>query len=320
METERVSPRYSDIDLWEPGDILDALIESQMAAVAAVRPALPAIECAAEAMQARLSGDGRLIYVGAGTSGRLAVQDGAELIPTFNWPQDRLLLLMAGGKEALLQSAEGAEDEIDQAARLVRQHRIGAADVVIAVAASGTTPFTVSCMREAKRRGAFAIGIANNRSTPLLMEADCPIWLDTGPEPIAGSTRMKAGTAQRVALNLLSTLLMIRLGRVHEGLMVDVQAINAKLIGRSENILRRLSGRSEDEVREALQSAGGNVKKAMLILHGCTAEKASALLEQAGGRLRTALRLAGSSSAAASEILTVDAEAASAVPDKVEDS
>jgi N-acetylmuramic acid 6-phosphate etherase len=320
METERVSPRYSDIDLWEPGDILDALIESQMAAVAAVRPALPAIERAAEAMRARLSGDGRLIYVGAGTSGRLAVQDGAELIPTFNWPQDRLLLLMAGGKEALLQSAEGAEDEIDQAARLVRQHRIGAADVVIAVAASGTTPFTVSCMREAKRRGAFAIGIANNRSTPLLMEADCPIWLDTGPEPIAGSTRMKAGTAQRVALNLLSTLLMIRLGRVHEGLMVDVQAINAKLIGRSENILRRLSGRSEHEVREALQRAGGNVKKAMLILQGCTAEKADALLQQAGGRLRTALRLAGSSSAAASEILTVDAEVASAVPDKVEDS
>jgi N-acetylmuramic acid 6-phosphate etherase len=320
METERVSPRYLDIDLWEPGDILDALIESQIAAAAAVRPALPAIERAAEAMQARLSGDGRLIYVGAGTSGRLAVQDGAELVPTFNWPQDRLLLLMAGGKEALLQSVEGAEDEIDQAAQLVRQHRIGAADVVIAVAASGTTPFTVSCMREAKRRGAFAIGIANNRSTPLLIEADCPIWLDTGPEPIAGSTRMKAGTAQRVALNLLSTLLMIRLGRVHEGLMVDVQAINAKLIGRSENILRRLSGRSEKEVREALQSAGGNVKKAMLILHGCTAEKADALLEQAGGRLRTALRHAGSSPAAASEILTVDAEAAPAVPDKVEDS
>jgi N-acetylmuramic acid 6-phosphate etherase len=320
METERVSPRYSDIDLWEPGDILDALIESQMAAVAAVRPALPAIERAAEAMQARLSGEGRLIYVGAGTSGRLAVQDGAELVPTFNWPQDRLLLLMAGGKEALLQSVEGAEDEIDQAARLVRQHRIGAADVVIAVAASGTTPFTVSCMREAKRRGAFAIGIANNRSTPLLMEADCPIWLDTGPEPIAGSTRMKAGTGQRVALNLLSTLLMIRLGRVHQGLMVDVQAINAKLIGRSKSILRRLSGRSEQEVRAALQSAGGNVKKAMLILHGCTAEKADALLEQAGGRLRTALRHAGSSSAAASEILTVDAEAASAVPDKLEDS
>src|ERR1700732_3812327 len=111
METERVSPRYSDIDLWEPGGIRDSLSESQMAAVAAVRPALPAIECAAEAMQARLSGDGRLIYVGAGTSGRLAVQDGAELIPTFNWPQDRLLLLRAGGKEALVQSAEGGGDQ-----------------------------------------------------------------------------------------------------------------------------------------------------------------------------------------------------------------
>jgi N-acetylmuramic acid 6-phosphate etherase len=318
METERASPRYSDIDLWEPGDILDALIESQMAAVAAVRPALSAIKSAAEAMQARLSGAGRLIYVGAGTSGRLAVQDGAELIPTFNWPQDRLLLLMAGGKDALLRSAEGAEDEVDQAARLMRQNRVGSTDVVIAVAASGTTPFTVACMREAKRRGALVIGIANNRSTPVLLEADCSIWLDTGPEPIAGSTRMKAGTAQRVALNLLSTLVMIRLGRVHEGLMVDMQAINAKLIGRSENILRRLSGRSEGEVRDALQRAGGNVKKGLLILHGCTVEQADALLEEAGGRLRTALRLAGGASAAASEMLTVDADLASAVPDKME--
>jgi N-acetylmuramic acid 6-phosphate etherase len=306
METERASPRFSDIDRWEPGDILEALIESQMTAVAAVRAILPDIQKAAAAMQARLSGTGRLIYVGAGTSGRLAVQDGAELIPTFNWPPDRLLLLMAGGKDALLRSAEGAEDEIDQAARLIRQHRVDAADVVIAVAASGTTPFTVACMREAKRRGAFAIGIANNRSTPLLIEADCSILLDTGPEPIAGSTRMKAGTAQRVALNLLSTLVMIRLGRVHEGLMVDVQAINAKLIGRSQNILRRLSGRSEQELHEALQQAGGNVKKAMLVLQGCTPEKAAALLQETGGRLRTALRLAG-----CSDIPTVDADVSS---------
>ena len=319
MDTERASPRYSDIDLWESGDILDALIESQMAAVAAVRPALPAIEKAAEAMQARLSGAGRLIYVGAGTSGRLAVQDGAELIPTFNWPQDRLLLLMAGGKDALLRSAEGAEDEIDQATRLVRQHRIGTADVIIAVAASGTTPFTLACMREAKRCGALAIGIANNRSTPLLVEADYSIWLDTGPEPIAGSTRMKAGTAQRVALNLLSTLVMIRLGRVHEGLMVDMQAINAKLVARSENILRRLSGRSENEVRDALERAAGNVKKALLILHGCTVQKADTLLEESGGRLRIALRLVGGASAAASEMLTLDADFASAVPTKTEE-
>ena len=151
METERASPRFSDIDRWEPADILDALIESQMAAVAAVRAALPAIQEAAAAMQARLSGAGRLIYVGAGTSGRLAVQDGAELIPTFDWPPERLLLLIAGGEDALLRSVEGAEDQIDQATRLIRQHRIEAADVIIAVAASGTTPFTLACMREAKR-------------------------------------------------------------------------------------------------------------------------------------------------------------------------
>jgi N-acetylmuramic acid 6-phosphate etherase len=316
METERASPRYSDIDLWEPGDILHALIEGQMAAVAAVRPALGAIERAAAAMEARLRGDGRLIYVGAGTSGRLAVQDGAELIPTFNWPQDRLLLLIAGGKHALLRTAEGAEDEIERAARLIQHHRIGTADVIIAVAASGTTPFTLACMREGKRRGALAIGIANNTATPLLDEADCPIWLDTGPEPIAGSTRMKAGTAQRVALNLLSTLVMIRLGRVHEGLMVDMQAVNAKLVERSANILRRLSGRSGAEVNDAL-ARGGNIKIAMLLLHGCGNAQAESLLKQAGGRLRTALRLAGVRPAVPSDMLTVGAEDASAVPDKV---
>jgi N-acetylmuramic acid 6-phosphate etherase len=292
METERASPRYSHIDLWEPADILHALFESQMAAVATVRAALNAIERAADAIEMRLRGEGRLIYVGAGTSGRLAVQDGAELIPTFNWPADRLLLLMAGGKEALLRSSEGAEDEIAQAGQLVHQYRVGPPDVVIAVAASGTTPFTLACMRDSKRRGALTVGIANNRSTPILEEADCPIWLDTGAEPIAGSTRMKAGTAQRVTLNLLSTLVMIRLGRVHEGLMVDVQAINAKLVERSESILRRLSGRSSGEAHDALERAGGSIKVAMLLLQGCSVDKANELLEQAGGRLRAALRLA----------------------------
>jgi N-acetylmuramic acid 6-phosphate etherase len=292
METERASPRYTDIDQWEPADILHALVEGQMAAVAAVHGALDAIAQAAAAMETRLRAGGRLIYAGAGTSGRLAVQDGAELIPTFNWPADRLLLLMAGGKDALLRAAEGAEDEIDHASRLVEEHRLAAADVVIAVAASGTTPFTLACMREAKRRGALTIGVANNRTTPILEEAEYPIWLDTGPEPIAGSTRMKAGTAQRVTLNLISTLVMIRLGRVHQGLMVDVRATNAKLVGRSEDILRRLSGRNAVEAREALQRAGGNIKVAMLLLHGCTSEQATALLDKAGGRLRTALQLA----------------------------
>lgn len=289
MDTEHASPRYSDIDLWEPADILDAMIEGQLAAVAAVRAELAAIEQAASAVELRLRRGGRLIYAGAGTSGRLAVQDGAELIPTFNWPAEKLLLLMAGGKDALMRSAEGAEDETEQAAHLIRQHHVAAADVIIAVAASGTTPFTLACLREAKQRGALTVGIANNRGTPILEEADCPIRLNTGAEPIAGSTRMKAGTAQRVTLNLLSSLLMIRLGRVHEGLMVDVQAINAKLVRRSESILQRLTGRSQEDVADALRRAGGSVKLAMLLLHGCSAEEAAGLLDESGGRLRTAL-------------------------------
>jgi len=299
METERASPRYSDIDLWEPGDVLDALIEGQMAAVAAVRPVLGAIEQAAAAIEARLRQGGRLIYAGAGTSGRLAVQDGAELIPTFSWPSEQLLLLMAGGEAALLRSTEGAEDEAEHAAKLVQHHGIGATDALIAVAASGTTPFTLSCQRRAKANGALTIGIANNQSAPLLKEADHPIFLDTGAEPIAGSTRMKAGTAQRVALNLLSTLTMIRLGRVHQGLMVDMQAINAKLVSRSESILSQISGRTGEEVRDALQEADQSIKVAMLLLQGCDKEQAHALLSQAGGNLRAALTLAEEAKAAA---------------------
>ena len=291
MDTERPSPRYSGIDVWEPADVLDAMIEGQFAAVAAVRAARPELERAALAMEARLHHGGRLVYAGAGTSGRLAVQDGAELMPTFSWPEERLLLLMAGGKDALLQSVEGAEDEVEHAARLVRQHGIGPEDVLIGVAASGTTPFTLSCLREAKGRGALTIGIANNPGTPILAEADHPIWLDTGPEPIAGSTRMKAGTAQRIALNLLSSLLMILLGRVYDGLMVDVQAVNQKLKRRSEDMLLQISGRTRDEVREALAQAQGSVKLAVMLLHGCESDEAAALLDRAGGQLRAALEL-----------------------------
>jgi N-acetylmuramic acid 6-phosphate etherase len=289
MNTERPSPRYSDIDVWEPADVLDAMIEGQFAAVAAVRAARPALEAAALAMEGRLRHRGRLVYAGAGTSGRLAVQDGAELMPTFSWPEDRLLLLMAGGKEALLQSVEGAEDEVEHAVRLVRHHGINAKDVLIAVAASGTTPFTLACQREAKQRGALTIGIANNRDTPILAEADHPIWLDTGPEPIAGSTRMKAGTAQRIALNLLSSVLMILLGRVYDGLMVDVQAVNQKLVRRSEDMLVRITSCSHEEARAALSRANGSVKLAVMLLHGCEIADATALLDRCGGQLRAAL-------------------------------
>jgi N-acetylmuramic acid 6-phosphate etherase len=291
METERHSPRYSAIEAWSPADILEAMIEGQFAAVAAVRAARPALEEAALAIEPRLRDGGRLAYAGAGTSGRLAVQDGAELMPTFSWPQERLLLLIAGGRDALFQSVDGAEDESEEAIRLVRRCAIETRDVLIAVAASGTTPFTLACLREAKQCGALTIAIANNRDTPLLAEAGHPIWLDTGPEPIAGSTRMKAGTAQRIALNLLSSLVMIRLGRVYRGLMVDLKAVNKKLLRRSEKILLELSGRSREEVHDALHRAAGNVKTALLLLEGCDLAEAVGMLDRSGGHLRTAKAL-----------------------------
>jgi N-acetylmuramic acid 6-phosphate etherase len=289
MDTEGASPRYFDLDVWAPLDIAEAMIEGQFTAVAAVRAARFALLEAALAAAERLRKAGRLVYVGAGTSGRLAVQDGAELVPTFSWPQERLLLLIAGGRNALLRSVEGAEDAVDQAARLAQQHDIGGDDVVIAVAASGTTPFTLSCLTEAKRRGALTIGVANNRDTPILKEADHAICLDTGGEPIAGSTRMKAGTAQRITLNVFSSVVMILLGRVYDGLMVDLQAVSQKLVRRSEDILTRLTGSSGEQAREALHRANGNVKLAVLLLHGCDVKQATDLLHRAGGQLRAAL-------------------------------
>ena len=293
MSTERPSPRYSEIDSWEPGDALEAMIDGQFSAVAAVRAARSAIERAAKGMEARLRYRGRLIYVGAGTSGRLAAQDGAELMPTFSWPRERLVLIIAGGEPALTQSIEGAEDEIDQGIQQVRDHKADSKDVLIAVAASGTTPFTLACMREGKRAGALTIGIANNRGTPILSEADHAIWLDTGSEPIAGSTRLVAGTAQKIALNLLSSLLMILLGRVYGGLMVDMQATNEKLLRRSEDMVMRLTGSTRDEARDLLGRANGSVKLAILLSHGCDLPTATALLDRAGGQLRKALALIG---------------------------
>jgi len=289
MSTERSSPRYSSIDVWDAEDIAETIVESQFAAVAAVYAVRKQIASAAVAMQARLEDRGRLIYAGAGTSGRLAVQDGAELAPTFGWPDDRLLLIIAGGEEALLRSVEGAEDDAEGGTRLIAQHAVTAQDVLIAVAASGTTRFTLACLREAKRCGALTLGIANNGASPILDEADHPIFLDTGSEPIAGSTRLKAGTAQKVALNTLSTLLMTLLGKVYRGLMVDVRAVNEKLVKRSEDMLIQLTGRSRDDVRNALSRANGSVKIAVILLHGCDLESAKQLLSAARGRLGAAL-------------------------------
>lgn len=292
MNTERPSPRYSRIDTWPPLDVMDAMLDGQMAAVAAVRAARTPLVEAAIAIEARLKVGGRLAYAGAGTSGRIAAQDGAELTPTFGWPSARIVVLIAGGSDALLRAVEGAEDDAEKGAALVRDHDLSGQDVLIAVSASGTTPFTLSCLRAANRLGALTVGIANNAGTAMLLEAGHAIHLETGGEPIAGSTRMNAGTAQRVTLSLLSTLVMIRLGRVYDGLMVDVLPSNAKLVARQEQMLIDLTGKCRDEVREALRRSDASVKLAALLLKGCDLDEARTLLDRAGGQLRTALELA----------------------------
>lgn len=293
MATESVSPRFARIDAWPPGEVLDALVEGQLAAVAAVRAARGALEAAGLAIEERLRRGGRLVYAGAGTSGRLAVQDGAELIPTFGWPAERLLFLLAGGERALLHPVERAEDQAEDGAAQARALGLSEADAIIAVAASGSTPYTLGALREARRVGALGVGMANNPGTPILREADHAVLLDTGPETIAGSTRMKAGTAQKVALNLLSSLVMIRLGHVHDGLMVDVQAVNAKLERRSEAMLVHLTGCAPEAARDALHRAEGHVKLAVLLVEGAGVEEARAALARSGGRLRDALGALG---------------------------
>ncbi len=290
MRTEDISPRYRDLDAWPSVDALNAMLEGQIMAVAAVRPALPQLADAVEAAVRPLSNDaGRLIYVGAGTSGRLGVLDSSELFPTFGWPRERSLFAMAGGVEAIFSSIENAEDDREAARAWMEAHAVGVDDVVIGVAASGTTPFTVAAIEAARERGAVTVGVANNAGAPLLVAAQYPVLVETGPEIVAGSTRMKAGTAQKVVLNLFSTQLMVRLGRVHGGLMVQMRVTNAKLRKRGVEMVARIAGCPTDTATRALEAAGGELKLACVIAKGVSAEEAATILKRHGGQLRAAL-------------------------------
>jgi N-acetylmuramic acid 6-phosphate etherase len=293
MATEDVDPRFTDLDAWPFASAIEAMWEGQLAAVAAVRAALPAIGAAAEIAADTLGAAGRLVYVGAGTSGRVAVQDGAELPPTFDWPLERLGFALAGGEKALVASIEGAEDDAADGAGQIDRARLGPNDVVIGVAASGTTPFTVAAIRRAGALGAVTIGIANNPGSPLLEAARYPVLVETGSELIAGSTRMKAGTAQKVVLNLISSAIMLRHGRVYRGMMVNMRAANLKLRKRAERMVARLAGCDEARAAEALQAADYDIKRAILGVLGLADAEAQAILAARGGNLRFALRDAG---------------------------
>jgi N-acetylmuramic acid 6-phosphate etherase len=293
MATEKIDPRYIELDSWSAAEMIGAMHEEQVAAAEAVRGALGAIATAVDDAVPALERGGRIVYAGAGTSGRIGVQDGAELAPTFDWPSDRVVFAIAGGMDALIRSAEGAEDDEMAGAEAMANAKIHAHDVVIGIAASGTTPFTIGALRTATAAGAVTIAVANNAGAPLFEVARHCILADTGSEVVAGSTRMKAGTAQKIVLNLFSTAVMVRMGRVYRGLMVDMRARNAKLRRRAEGIVIEIAGCARAEAARYLDRANGDVKTAILLGFGMSHTDAEQLLQRHSGNLRSALEECG---------------------------
>jgi N-acetylmuramic acid 6-phosphate etherase len=289
MPTEQISPRYLDLDSWSTGEMIAAMYESQLLAAAAVRGALDAIAAAVDAAVPALRRGGRIIYVGAGTSGRIGVQDGTELVPTYDWPADRLVFAMAGGLGALVQSAEDAEDDEATGARAMADAKVGPDDVVIGIAASGTTPYTIGALRAATAAGAVTIALANNPGAPLFNVARHQVLIESGAEVIAGSTRMKAGTAQKIVLNLFSTAAMVKLGRVYHGLMVHMRSRNAKLRRRAEAIVAEIVGCAANDARRFVEQADGDVKLAVLLGFGVEPGDAAKTLGRHDGNLRMAI-------------------------------
>ncbi len=295
MSTEGVDPRYAGLDTWPPERIIAAVTEANARAIEAVRLAAPQLTEAAAGMERNLRAGGRLVYVGAGTSGRLGVMDAAELAPTFGF--EDIVLLMAGGGDAQSQAKEGAEDDVETARREVEAAAVGRPDVVIGVAASGRTPYTVAAVEHARARGAFTVGIANNPGTPLLSAADVGVLLDTGPEVLAGSTRLAAGTAQKAALNALSTAAMVRLGGAYDNLMIGMRPLNAKLVGRAADIVSRAAGVGAEEATSLLTAANGDMRVAIVMgLAGVDAATATEALKENGGHVRAAVRRASEGS------------------------
>ena len=294
-QTEHINNDLLDLDLRDNASILNTLADSQTCGVNAARDAVPFLNAAVTAAADRLCpADGRLVMIGAGASGRLAVQDGAELWPTYGWPASRLILSIAGGERALLHSIEGGEDNADNARLEVESHRIGENDVVLGLAASGSSAWTVAWIKHARNAGALTIGMANNADTPLLTACECPVHLNSGAEVLAGSTRMAAGTAQKVALNMFSTLLMIRLNRTYGNLMVDMAAINEKLDDRRLRMLKTLVPNLDAATAtNALHQAKGWVKLAALICMGASHTQGLQLLEDCEGSLRLAMHKLG---------------------------
>jgi N-acetylmuramic acid 6-phosphate etherase len=283
--TEALHPASQGLHALPAAQALSCLLAAQQAAVQALAAAIPALERAAEPAAAALLGDGRLAYAGAGSSGLMALSDALELAGTFGIPPARTPVLFAGGVAALIHMQGGVEDDLSLAEDDVARLSPRPGDAVICVSASGSTPYTLAVARAVRAAGAAVIGLANVPGSALLTVATHPVLVETGAEIVCGSTRMGAATAQKVALNMLSVLVGIRLGAVHDGHMVDVVADNAKLRDRAARIVAAIAGTGEDRARDALAATGGVVKTAVLVARGLTPDGAAAALRQSGGHL-----------------------------------
>ncbi|MFG6486541.1 N-acetylmuramic acid 6-phosphate etherase [Roseateles sp. BYS78W] len=290
LNTETPSTRHPDLDTYATPALLDAFIDDQTAAVAAVKAAAPQLAAAVDAALPRIRAGGRLLYAGAGTSGRLGVLDSVELYPTFSWPRERAVAVIAGGPGAMFVAVEGAEDDRARGAADLAALNPGPNDVALLLAASGGTPYVLGAIEAARAAGTLAIGIANNPGAPVAQQADIGVILDTGPEVISGSTRLKAGTAQKIALNTFSSALMVKLHKVYGNLMVDLKATNAKLVKRAVALTVRASGASEAQAEAALAQCDHHVKTALVMLkRGVTVGEARALLDATEGSVSRAL-------------------------------
>jgi N-acetylmuramic acid 6-phosphate etherase len=292
--TEQRNPRTHGIDAKSTIEILRAIHREDASVTGAVSSALPRIARAVNAIVAALERGGHLFYVGAGTSGRIAVLDAAELPPTFGIPAGMVQAMIAGGRRALTQATEGEEDHRSKGARDLKARGLGATDVVVGISAGGATPYVLGALEYAKRKRALTIGVTSNPRAPLTRVARINIITPTGPEIITGSTRMKAGTAQKLVLNMLSTATMIRLGRVYGNWMIGVALKNHKLQARGLRILCEASGANVPEATRALRQSGHNLGAALIMIKtGASAHEAKRLLRDTRGNVYNALTQAG---------------------------
>ncbi|MFD8224589.1 N-acetylmuramic acid 6-phosphate etherase [Streptomyces massasporeus] len=290
LTTEAFRPELADIDRLPTLDIARLMNGEDATVAGAVAARLPRIAAAIDAVAERMARGGRLVYAGAGTAGRLGILDASECPPTFNTDPSRVVGLIAGGPDAMVTSVEGAEDSRDLARADLETLALTPDDTVVGISASGRTPYAIGAVEHARARGCLTIGLACNPGSPLAAAADHGIEIVVGPELLTGSTRLKSGTAQKLVLNMISTITMIRLGKTYGNLMVDVRASNDKLRARSHRIVALATGAEDKEIEEALTATDGEVKNAILtILAGVDGPTAARLLAESDGHLRAAL-------------------------------